>query len=751
MTKVENISATVDKRISRRTVLKGLAGGLVLTAPMVSTPAFADLLIDTTDQKNAFKPSVYFSIHGDGRIKIFIHRVEMGQGSRTGLAQVIADELSVDWDSVSFLQAEGHEKYGSQNTDGSTSIRNFYWPLRKAAASARMMLEAAGAKEMGVPVASVKAEKGFVVAGNKRIAFTDLVNQAKAEQPPADADIRLKERSEFTHIRKPQKILDMKDITHGKAIYAQDIRVPGMVYSVIARPPVPGGTVKSYDDSEALKVKGVMKVIKLRDQAFPGVFLPLGGLAVIASNTFAAIKGRAALKIDWNHGANAAYSSDSYEKQLWDSVAAGGTAVRKVGDADTALTSASKVISGNYYVPHQSHAHLEAPAAVAWWEDGKCTLHSSSQDPQRAREVVAGYCGVAKENITSYAPLLGAAFGRKSKPDFACEAAWLAREVGKPLKVVWTREDDMQHGYYHTVSAQSLEVGLDDSGTVTAWRHRAAYPSIFGTFNPAADRPGSFEIGQCAADLPYDIPNMSVEACQAKSMIRVGWMRSVNCIHQGFATGSMIGEIAAATGKSQLQTWLDVIGPDRIVKLKEEGFKEDSNYGNSEADHPLDTSRLKAVIKKAAAMAGYKDDKATYGKAIGLAGFRSFNAYVAVAIEVDTNDGVKIPRAWVAVDCGVAVNPDRIKTQMEGAVVFSMAYFFHSGITVKDGAVVEANFDTNPLPRIDEAPEVQVYIVDSEANPAGVGEPGVSPVAAAIGNAIFVASGKRVRRLPYVA
>ncbi|WND01896.1 molybdopterin-dependent oxidoreductase [Temperatibacter marinus] len=742
---LKNISSDV----SRRKVLKGL-GGLVLSVPLASTSVYADLLIDEGNNGDAFKPSAYFSIHPDGQIKIMIHRVEMGQGTRTGLAQVIADELEVNWDDVDFLQAEGHEKYGVQNTDGSRSIRNYYYPLRKAAAAARMMLESAGAKHFGVPFKGVKADNGFIVAGSKKVAYKDLVTKAKAEKPPVDDAVKLKDRSEFKHIRKPRQILDMHDITHGKALYAQDIRLEGMLYSVIARPPVPGGVVKSYDDSAAKAVKGVVKIIKMRDQAFPSGFMPLGGIAVIATNTYAAMKARDALEIDWNDGANASYSSDTYEKALWESIEKGGNPLRKVGNGAEGLKEASKVLSSQYYIPHQSHQHLEPPAAVAEWKNGECVIFASTQTPQRSRQMAAAYCGVPKEKVTSHSPLLGAGFGRKSKPDFSAEAAFLAKEMGKPVKVIWTREDDMKHGYYHTVSAQQIDVGLNENGKVTTWRHRAAYPAIGGTFDPRANGPSAFELSQCAGDLPFDLDHMSVESCEAKTMTRVGWMRSVNCIHQGFAAGSMVGEIAAETGKNQLETWLELIGPDRIVDIKSEGMPTYDNYGNSTEDHPFDTARLKHVLRKAAEMAGYENDQSKDGKGIGLAVFRSFNSFVACAIEADASqDGIKIPRAWIAVDCGVAVNPDRIKSQMEGAVVFGMAYFFHSAITMENGRTVEGNFDTNPLPRIDEAPHVEVHIVDSEASPGGVGEPGVSPVAGAITNAIFAANGQRIKRLPF--
>ncbi len=351
---------------------------------------------------------------------------------------------------------------------------------------------------------------------------------------------------------------------------------------------------------------------------------------------------------------------------------------------------------------------------------------------------------------------LGGAFGRKSKPDFAVEAALVAKAVGKPVKMVWTREDDVRHGYYHTVSAQRVNVAVEQ-GAVTAWKHKAAYPSIGATFNPAADAPGNFELGLGLLDMPFDMPNLQVDAGRAPAHVRIGWMRSVTNIQQAFAVGSMVDEIAQGEGKNTADVWHELIGSDRQINPADDLVITDpeaerqpsySNYGESLDRHPLDTGRLKSVLDKVVELSGYGREMPK-GKGIGISVHRSFVSYVACAVEVTVEDGeLKVDNAWMAIDCGVAVNPDRIVAQMEGAVLFGMSIAMHGEISMEKGATVQGNFDTYPVCRMSECPPVGVAIIESDAVPGGVGEPGVPPVAAALTNAIFAASGKRIRRLP---
>jgi len=745
------------ENISRRGALKtlGVATGLVVAAPIIAKGVRAEAMGTAGQLEN----SAYLTIAPDGTVHIFIHRVEMGQGSRTGLPQIIADELEADWSRIVFEPAYGDKKFGDQNTDGSTSIRKFYEAFRAAGAGARQMLEQAAAAHWGVSPADVEAKNHRIhnkVTGASE-DFSAFVGAAsKLEAPAADA-LKLKSNPDWNLIGKPVRNIYMKDFVTGSSVFGQDVRREGMLYAVAARPPVVGGKVTAYNKEAAMAVSGVVDVVELPALTLPASFKPLGGVAVLATNTWAAMKGREALEAQFEGGENASYDTTEYEKTLWASIDGDGITHVDRGNAPAAIEAADKVMSADYFVAHQHHMTMEPPAATAEWQGDDLKMWVCCQDPQSVQQTVAAFVGKKPEEIYVEATLLGGAFGRKSKPDFAAEAAILAKHAMKPVKMVWTREDDVHHGYYHTISAQRVTAGMDGSGTVTAWNHKAAYPSIGGTFNPAADGPGSFELGLGLLDLPFDVENLRVEAGSAKAHARIGWLRSVTNIQQAFAIGSFVDELANEAGKNTVDMWMEMIGSDRKLNptqdmpnlLQGEQRSSYSNYGESLERHPVDTARLKAVLKKAADMSGY-GKKMPKGRGMGISVHRSFVAYVACALEVEVSDAgeLKVHNAWMAIDCGVAVNPDRVKAQMEGAVVFALSHALHGEITFENGAVVQSNFDGYPVCRIDEAPHVETAIIQSDAAPGGVGEPGVPPVAAALANAIFQASGKRIRRLP---
>ena len=744
------------KNISRRGVIKGAgaATGLVLAAPMISNFVVAEAM-----GEKGISNSVYLSVDLDGTAHIFIHRVEMGQGSRTGLPQVIADELEADWDRLVFEAAYGDKKFGDQNTDGSTSIRKFYDIFRMAGASARMMLEQAAANHWGVAVADVEAKNHRIsnkITGDSEDYAKFVVAAAKLDAPAADT-VKLKAKAERTFIGKPQQNIYMQDIITGSSQFGQDTRRENMLYAVASRPPVVGGKLAGFNKAAAMAVKGVVDVVELPALSLPAVFKPLGGVAVLATNTWAAMKGLEALDAQFEAGPNAGYDTTKFEKTLWQSIDGKSITHLKRGDCDAALQGAAKTYSADYFVPHQSHAPMEPPAATAEWDGEQLNMWVCCQDPQSVQGAVAGYVGKKPEEIHVEATLLGGAFGRKSKPDFAVEAAILAKHAGRPVKMVWTREDDMRHGYYHTITAQRVQAAVSD-GSVTAWKHKAAYPSIGGTFNPAANGPGGFELGLGLEDLPFQCDNLQVDAGEAKAHVRIGWMRSVANIQQAFAIGSFVDEIAHGEGKNTADMWMEMIGEDRHINpsldmpnLSPEGRPPSAygNYGETLERFPVDTARLKAVLQKVVAMSGYGKEMPK-GKAIGISVHRSFVSYVACAVEVDVSDSgeLKIPRAWMAVDCGTYVNPDRVKAQMEGAVLFGMSIALYSEVTAEDGAIVQGNFDSNPVCRTSISPHVEVALMENDAVPGGVGEPGVPPVAPAITNAIFAATGKRIRRLP---
>jgi isoquinoline 1-oxidoreductase beta subunit len=524
-----------------------------------------------------------------------------------------------------------------------------------------------------------------------------------------------------------------------------------MKTAVIARPPVWGGKVKSFDAAAALRVPGVERVIHIPEPPIPAGYNTLGGVAVIATSTWAAMKGREALTIVWDDGPNADYESSAYRATLEAAVRKPGTAGRVRGNVQDALARAPRRLEREYYTPHLSHAQLEPVVAVARFADGTLEAWAPTQSPQDARNTIAKYLGIDDAKVTVNVTLLGGAFGRKSKPDFICEAAWLAREVGAPVRVQWTREDDLRNSYYHTVAAHRLEAGIDGDGTVTAWRHRVAYPAIDATFAADIAGAGPDDLTNGASDIPFAIRNMSVEICPAKAHTRIGWYRSVNAIHHGFAIGSFVDELATAAGKDPGKFLLELLGPDRTVDLSKDGLVAPaSNYGGTWTDYPLDIARARHVIEIAMEKSGWGTPLPN-GRGRGIAMHRSFLSYVAMVVEADVAaDGtVTVPRVTVAVDAGYIANPDRARAQMEGAVIMAMSNTLYSEISFKEGRVVQSNYPTYPVTRMRAAPRVvDVHLVETEALPGGIGEPGVPPASAALCNAIYSATKVRIRQLP---
>jgi isoquinoline 1-oxidoreductase subunit beta len=512
---------------------------------------------------------------------------------------------------------------------------------------------------------------------------------------------------------------------------------------------VTGGKLVSFDPDAALKVPGVEKVMQVRGWPWPSKFQPLGGVAVIARNTGAAIKGRDALKLTWDDGANGKYDSVAYRKELEEASRKPGLVVRQEGDADTALKGADKVVVGEYYLPHLAHVSMEPPVAVADVKGDKAEIWAPVQSPGGTREDVAKTLGIPEGNVTVNVTLLGGGFGRKSKCDFALEAALLSKELGAPVKVQWTREDDVRHDFLHTVSVERIEAGLDKSGKVIAWRHRSVAPSIASTFAAGAKHEAPFELGMGLVDMPFEIANISCENPEAAAFTRIGWFRSVSNIPRAFAVQSMVGEIAHATGRDQKETLLALIGSPRIVKP---AVKDMWNYGEPFDSYPIDTARLRKVVELVAEK-GEWGRQVPKGHGLGIAVHRSFVSYIATIVEVAVDDKGKltVPRVDTAIDCGTYVNPERIASQIEGAAIMGLSLAKYGEITFKDGKVVQKNFDDFQVLRMDESPLVtNVYIVPPgpDTPPSGAGEPGVPPFAPALMNAIFAATGKRIRNLP---
>jgi isoquinoline 1-oxidoreductase subunit beta len=746
------------ENVSRRSMLKalGIAGGFVLAAPIMSRPAFAAYQTgaDKMPHGVVVDPRVFVAIAPDGMVTIVAHRSEMGTGVRTSLPLIVAEELDADWSRVRVQQAHGDEvKYGNQDTDGSRSTRHYLLPMRQIGASARNMLEQAAAKRWGVPVTEVKAVNHEVVhdASGRKIGFGDLATDAAKEPVPALDDLKLKDPKSFRYLGKGEiGIVDLHDITTGKAGYGADIRLPGMKYAVIAHPPVTGGKLVSVDSTDTMKVSGVEKVMEVQGWPWPSKFQPLGGVAVIARNTGAAIKGRDALKITWDDGANAKYDSVAYRTELEEAARKPGLVVRKEGDVDAALKSADKVIVGEYYLPHLAHVSMEPPVAVASVTGDTAEVWAPVQSPGGTREDVAKTLGIPEDNVTINVTLLGGGFGRKSKCDYALEAALLSKALNAPVKVQWTREDDVQHDFLHTVSVERIEACLDKNGKVIAWRHRSVAPSIASTFAAGTVHQAPFELGMGLIDNPFEIANLQCENPEAAAHTRIGWFRSVSNIPRAFAVQSMVGELAHATNRDQKEMLLELIGSPRIVDLS--SVKDPWNYGEPYSSYPIDTARLRRVVELVADKGGW-GRSVPKGHGLGIAVHRSFVSYIATIVEVaiDEKGKLTVPRVDTAIDCGTYVNPERIRSQIEGAAIMGMSLAKYGEITFKDGRVQQKNFDDFPVIRIDEAPLVtNVHIVPPEPDtpPSGVGEPGVPPFAPALANAIFAATGKRIRALP---
>ncbi len=734
--------------VSRREFLKTTfsAGALIICAQVFPGEAFEALAA-----AEKWYPSVYLGVEPDGAVIIVAHRSEMGTGIRTALPMVAADELDADWKRVRVEQAIGDPKYGDQNTDGSKSIRDFYDALRRAGATARLMLERAAAARWGVPVAECRARNHQVVHnGGRTLGFGELVTDAAKQPAPGKEELRFKTPAEFCYIGKGVPIIDLAAICTGKATYGIDARMPNMVYASIERSPVIGGKLKSHSDQEALKVKGVLQTVVIEAAKPPYAFQALGGVAVIADSTWAAQHGRQKLKVTWEPGDNAGYESDAYRKSLLETARQPQKVIRTIGDVETAFSRANSIHEADYYVPLLAHATMEPLAAVADYRNGKVTAWTATQNPQAVQDTVARAVGIDKQDVICHVTLLGGGFGRKSKPDYVAEATILSKKVGRPVQVTWTREDDIKFDYYNSVAGMYLKAALGSDGKPTAWLQRAVFPPITSLFDVNAVYADPAHLGQGWLDVPFDVPNLRVENGPAKAHVRIGWLRSVANIYHAFGIQSFIDELAALAGCDRIEYFLDVLGRPRTIDFKGE-LTTNSNYGKPLDQYPWETGRLRRVIEVVAEKSGWANRKPEKGRALGFAAHRSFLSYVAAVIDVQIDDQgrISIPRVDVAVDAGRVIHPERVRAQFEGAAVFGVSLALMGEITAAEGRIQQSNFDDYPVARISDAPkETNVYIVPSDGLPTGVGEPGVPPIAPALCNALFTITGKRIRQLP---
>ncbi|MGA2353986.1 MAG: molybdopterin cofactor-binding domain-containing protein [Terriglobales bacterium] len=742
------------ENVSRRAFIKGMAaaGAFVLGAYYAPEILWGETSADgRTDADNAtLHPNVFVGIETDGTVWIIAHRSEMGTVIRTTLPLVLADELDADWKRVKIDQAIGDPRYGDQNTDGSHSIRSFFDVVRLSGATARLMLIQAAAQQWGVPASECKTDLHVVVhsSSGRRLGYGDLATAASKLPVPKKDEVQLKSKSAWRYIGKGMTSYDLTELVTGKAVYGMDAHIDGMVYASIEHPPVLGGKIKSVDNAEALKVAGVSQTVVLDPFKPPPAFQPLGGVAVLANSTWAAFQGRKKLKIDWDNGPNETYDSDQYKKELQDTARKPAKLIRGQGDVDKAFASTGPTFEAEYYVPLLAHAPMEPLVALAEFKDGKVHAWAPTQNPQAVQAILSTELGIRKEDVICHVTLLGGGFGRKSKPDYVAEAAVLSHKVGRPVKVVWTREDDIKFDYYNAVAAMYMKAALDSNGKPTAWLQRSVFPPITSIFDVNAVYGDPPHLAQGWTDMPYDIPNLRIENGPAKAHVRIGWLRSVANIYHGFAVQTFTDELAHRAKRDPADYLLDLIGQPRTLNFTGVEYP---NYGASYETYPWETGRLRRVTEMVVEKSGWGKRKLGKGAGVGIAAHRSFLTYVATVVEVEVDDDgdIRIPRVDIVLDAGLVVNPEVTKAQFEGAAVFGTSVARSGEITAKNGVIEQSNFDTYPVARINEVPyQTNVYIVESDAPPAGVGEPGVPPFIPALCNAIYAATGKRIRELP---
>jgi isoquinoline 1-oxidoreductase beta subunit len=721
--------------LSRRTFLRvGVGGGVAL---VIGFRLSGTAAAQGPQERKAPSPfDAWIRIDKEGGVTLTVAKSEMGQGVLTSLAMILGEELDVDWRSVHVEQAPTQPAVYDHGTGGSGSVRTSWLPLRQAGAAARAMLVQAAAAAWQVNANTCKTEKGTVVHGprQKRLLYRDLVVAAARLPVPNLKTVSLKNPAEFTIVGESLPRTDIPSKVDGSALYGLDVRVPGMLYAVVARCPVFGGRPATVDPARALAVPGVRRVVEipLVEQGAHSA----GGVAVVADNTWAAMQGREALKIEWNLGPHAAESSQTLLKKCEELSQQAGKVVRNDGDALAALASAAHKLEAVYQLPFQAHATMEPMNCTVDIRADRAEAWVPSQGPQWAQDVIARIGQLKPEAVTVHTTLMGGGFGRRYQADFVVEAAQVSKAVGAPIHLVWTREDDIQHDFYRPAAYHRLSAALDDQGRPRAWMHRLVSTSINDFWRPDQARPEASEIGG-AVNLPYAFPSVRVEFSPAPTGVPVAWWRSVEHSINGFVTESFLDEVAAAAKVDPLELRRRLLSEPRQIRLPPDN------------ESLLDTGRLWAVVELAAARAGWAQPPPP-GRGRGLACHFSFDTYVAEVAEVsvDKDGAVRVHRVVGAVDCGRAVNPDGVRAQMESAIVYGLSAALKSGITIAEGRVQQSNFYDFEVLRINEMPVVEVHIVPSREAPTGIGEPGLPPIAAAVGNAIFAATGKRIRRLP---
>ena len=701
-------------RLSRRTFLTaGVAAGAGLA---IGFCPGGDTLAAAAPSTEPFAPNPWIRITPDNVVTIIVDKSDMGQGVLTSMPMLIAEELEADWSAIRVEQAPAGPEYVNpvtkrQVTGGSRSVRNSWELFRKAGAAAREMLVEAAAGEWGVPPEECRAENSTIVhlPTGRRLTYGQLTD--RAARLPVPQNPPLKSPKDFKLIGKRLARLETPPKVDGSAVYGLDVKTPGALVAVVARCPVFGGTPRTVDPTRAKAVSGVRHVVAIDS-----------GVAVVADAFWPAKLGRDALDIVWDEGPTAAVSSESIARAFEAAGAQPGVVARDEGDVLAALGGAARTLEAVYTVPYEAHATMEPMNCTAWVRADGCDLWVGTQAQGFNQQTAAKLTGLAPESVKVHTTLLGGGFGRRFEQDFVAEAVQISKAVGAPVKLVWTREDDMQHDFYRPTTWNRLTAGLDRSGALVAWTHRLVGHSIAARALPAIVKngldPSSIE---GAYNIPYTIPNVRVDWVQKETGVPVGFWRSVGSSQNAFVTECFLDEVAAASGRDPYEL-------RRTLLTK--------------------APRHAAVLELAATRAGW-GAPLPRGRGRGIAVHESFGSVVAEVAEVAVEDGrVRVDRVVCVVDCGTVVNPDTVEAQMEGAIVYGLTATLKSEITIAGGRVVQSNFHDFPLLRIDEAPRVEVYVLPSAEPPGGVGEPGTPPIAPAVANAIFAATGTRIRKLP---
>ena len=702
----------------------------------LSPRALADQAAEQ-EKKSPNPFDAWVRITPDNRVTLILGKSEMGQGIMTALPMILAEELCVDWKNVKVEQAPTNPTIYDLGTGGSGSVADSWLPLRRAGAAAREMLIAAAAEKWEVGAETCKAQDGQVVHGNPKryVSYGKLVEAAAKLPIPNFNTVPLKNSDDFTLVGHDTRRYEIREKATGRAVFGIDSRVPGMLFAVVARCPVFGGKLVSFDATKAKAVPGVRDVIAFETSGRGAS--TTGGIAVLAVNSWAAMQGRKALEVKWDLGPAAKESSAGLHEQFLANAAKPGKIVRNDGDTDSALASSAKKIEAAYEFPFAAHACMEPMNCTVDIRPDGAEAWVPTQAPQWAQAVIAETAKLPPEKVIVHTTLMGGGFGRRYQADFVMEAAQVAKAAGKPVMVLWTREDDMQHDFYRPASYHKMQGALDANENLAAWKHFQTSTSIAAKWRQnGMEKPEQGEFGT-GSTIPYLTPNIRIEYTLAESSVPRAWWRSVEHSTSGFVVESFIDELATAAGQDPLAFRLKLIGGDRKIPLFD-----------AEKEPPLDTARLKGVLQLAAEKAGW-GKQLPKGQGRGIAAFYSFNSYTAAVAEVSVKSGaVKLDRLVYAVDCGRPINPEGVRAQVESAAIYGLSATSYGAITISGGRVEQANFNDYGMPRMNDAPKTEVHVVMSKEEPTGIGEPGLPVIAPAMSNAIFAATGKRLRRLP---